>query len=239
MPKIKIFLWQLCHRALPSRGTLLRRGIHLDPLCPACNTDLEDTDHIFLQCPMAQKVWEMAVAHQWLRSIPFAHSMSTLQAGLQLLAHHPQPQLSRIVLLLWSIWKSRSALIFRNEAPSLMGTLLRAKRNWAEWKLRTSPSFFPSSSPRSHNLSSQAQPSHHIRWKPLNGGSIKINFERSNLQQARRQGSSFVIGKEDSLWRVHVLWRTPQFVLLKLRYARWYQHCFAKWLPEDPSRRRN
>ena len=115
------FLWQLCHRALPSRGTLLRRGIHLDPLCPACNTDLEDTDHIFLQCPMAQKVWEMAVAHQWLRSIPFAHSMSTLQAGLQLLAHHPQPQLSRIVLLLWSMWKSRNGLIFRNEAPPRWG----------------------------------------------------------------------------------------------------------------------
>jgi len=66
MPKLKIFLWQLCHNALPSRGTLLRRGIQLDPLCLACTTDIEDTDHIFLCCPIAHKMWELAVTHQWI-----------------------------------------------------------------------------------------------------------------------------------------------------------------------------
>ena len=63
MPKVKIFMWQLCHKALPSRGTLFCRGIPLDPLCPACNTALEDTDHIFLQCPLAQKVWDLSLIH--------------------------------------------------------------------------------------------------------------------------------------------------------------------------------
>jgi len=78
MPKIKVFLWQLCHKALPSRGTLLRRGIQLDPLCPACNTEIEDTDHIFIHCPMAQKVWEMAVTQQWISTHPFPRSGSSL-----------------------------------------------------------------------------------------------------------------------------------------------------------------
>ena len=77
MPKIKKFLWQLCHKALPSRGTLFRRGIQLDPLCPACATDLEDSDHIFIHCSMAQKVWEIAVAHQWLPHLPFAPGVFT------------------------------------------------------------------------------------------------------------------------------------------------------------------
>ena len=188
MPKIKIFLWQLCHRALPSRGTLFRRGIHLDPLCPACNTALEDTDHIFLQCPLAQKVWDMAVAHKWLPSIPFAHPAATLQDGLQSLSHNPHSQLSRIVLILWSIWKSRNALIFRNVVPSPMGALLRAKRNWAEWKLRTTPSSVPSSTPGSHNLPSQARSSHHIRWKLPYGGFIKINFDGSHSSAGAAAG---------------------------------------------------
>ena len=60
-----------------------------------------------------------------------------------------------------------------------MGTLLRAKRNWAEWKLRTTPSSVPSSTQGSHNLPYHSQPSHHIRWQPLYGGFIKINFDGS------------------------------------------------------------
>jgi len=188
MPKVKVFLWQLCHRALPSRGTLFRRGIHLDPFCPACNNALEDTDHIFLQCPLAQKVWDMAVAHKWLPSIPFAHPAATLQDGLQSLSHNPHSQLSRIVLILWSIWKSRNALIFRNVVPSPMGTVLRAKRNWAEWKLRTTHSSVPSSTPGSHNLPSQARSSHHIRWKLPYGGFIKINFDGSHSSAGAAAG---------------------------------------------------
>jgi len=100
MPKIKIFLWQLCHNALPSRGTLLRRGLQIDPLCSTCFADIEDLDHIFRHCPMAHKVWDMAVAHQWLPNIPFHHPGSSLREELHLLAHNQYPRLSRVVLLL-------------------------------------------------------------------------------------------------------------------------------------------
>jgi len=103
MPKIKIFLWQLCHNALPSKGTLLRRGIQLDPLCLACNTDIEDTDHIFLRCPIVQKVWELAMLHQWIPNSPFAHQGPSLREELHLLAQNQYPHLTRVVVLLWSI----------------------------------------------------------------------------------------------------------------------------------------
>jgi len=36
MPKIKIFLWQVCHNALLVRGILFRRGCHIEPQCPLC-----------------------------------------------------------------------------------------------------------------------------------------------------------------------------------------------------------
>ena len=147
MPKIKIFLWQLCHNSLPSRSTLLRRGIQLDPLCPACSNDLEDSNHTFLHCPMAHKVWDMAVAYPWLPNLSFTQLVSSLCEELHSLANNRYPRLSRVVLLLWSIWKSSNALVFRNEISSPMGTLLRAKCSWAEWKLRTSPSFYPSTIP--------------------------------------------------------------------------------------------
>ena len=36
IPKLKIFLWQLCHLSLPTKGTLSKRGLNIDPVCPFC-----------------------------------------------------------------------------------------------------------------------------------------------------------------------------------------------------------
>jgi len=142
---------------------------------------------------MANAVWDMAVTHQWLPNLPFNHPGSTLREELHLLAQSQFPWLSRVVLLLWSIWKSRNAFIFKNEVPSSMGTILRAKCNWAEWKLRTtslSGSFYtPSHSPqiiRRHPL-----PLHHIGWKLPQGGSIKLNFD--GTKSAAGAAAGFVL----------------------------------------------
>jgi len=121
MPKIRVFLWQLCHNSLPSRGTLLRREIQLDPICPACLNDIEDTDHIFLHCPLAKHTWDLTVVHHWLPSFPFVSLSLPTRDQLHDLALQKSPLLTRVALLLWSIWKSRNAYIFNNEPLSLWG----------------------------------------------------------------------------------------------------------------------
>jgi len=193
LPKIRVFLWQLCHNALPVRGTLFHRGLHIDPLCPTCSTETEDLDHLFMHCPMANAVWEMAVVHQWLPHLPFNHSGSTLREELHLLAQSQFPWLTRVVLILWSIWKSRNALIFRKEIPSSVGTLLRAKRNWAEWKLRTTSltgSFYtPSHTPPS--IHHHPLHLHHIGWKLPQGGFVKLNFD--GTKSAAGAAAGFVL----------------------------------------------
>jgi len=69
-----------------------------------------------------------------------------------------------------------------------MGTLLRAKRIWAEWKLRTSPSPSTSSTSGFRTPTSQTQPSHHIRWNLPHGGFIKINFDGSHSSAGAAAG---------------------------------------------------
>ena len=66
MPKIKIFLWQMCHNALPIRGTLLRRGCRIDPQCPLCLTDIETANHLFDECLQTKEVWDLARHHNWI-----------------------------------------------------------------------------------------------------------------------------------------------------------------------------
>jgi len=193
MPKIKIFLWQLCHNSLPTRGTLLRRGLQLDPTCPACLHDIEDTDHIFLHCPMVRQTWDLAAMHHWLPILPAFSSDLSIRDHLHDLANQKSPHLARIALLLWSIWKSRNALIFKHENPNAMGTLLRAKRSWAEWKLRTSNSLtFPSRySQPSHLNHHPPKIIHYIRWKSPAGGDIKINCD--GAKSPRGTSAGFII----------------------------------------------
>ena len=177
MPKLKVFLWQLCHASLPTRGVLFTRGLHIDPLCPHCHSEIEDAEHLFLGCHAVQHVWRLANDHTWLKiNIPldYHHSVQDWLATLRLSTH--LFKMDRLVSLLWSIWKSRNNAVFRKESSNPVITLIRAKRACAEWRVR-------------HALSHSLQPSHlrfplpnhkksyWVAWHKPQGGFIKINFD--------------------------------------------------------------
>jgi len=71
-PKIKIFLWQMLHNALPMRGVLVQRGMLIDPTCPLCMNNIESNDHLFWECPSIKRVWRLALQHKWLQ-LPGIH----------------------------------------------------------------------------------------------------------------------------------------------------------------------
>jgi len=175
MPKSKIFLQQFCHNALPSRANLLRKGIQVDPICPACLAEIEDIDHLFVGCPMVKKTWDLAVSHNWLLSFPFPHLPTSIREGLHDLYTKRSISLTRVVILLWSIWKICNTMIFNHDIPKPMDSLVRAKHNWAEWRLRTSGSHLcslhPPSTPPFH------KPTQLIGWRSPLGGYIKLNFD--------------------------------------------------------------
>ena len=88
MPKLKMFLWQLCHASLPTRGTLLKRELQINPLCPLCRDDIEDMEHLFLRCPIVHEVWQLAHAHNrvslWFRQI----TLIAYSLGSPICVHH-------------------------------------------------------------------------------------------------------------------------------------------------------
>ena len=66
MPKVKIFLGQMCHNALPVRGTLLREGCRIEQQCSRCLNDIETTDHLFGECLRTGLIWDLAIQHKWI-----------------------------------------------------------------------------------------------------------------------------------------------------------------------------
>ena len=56
--KIRIFLWQMMRKRLPSSDNIHRRHGPSNGLCSLCG-DFEDTNHIFFGCVLARFMWSI------------------------------------------------------------------------------------------------------------------------------------------------------------------------------------
>lgn len=56
--RVKIFAWLLFRDRLNSKSNLQRKHIVTDSLCPRCGYDGETSSHIFLNCPLSQRIWQ-------------------------------------------------------------------------------------------------------------------------------------------------------------------------------------
>ena len=55
--KIRVFLWLFLRRRLMTRSLRQRWYPHSSADCALCGASLEDCDHLFIKCPLAQAVW--------------------------------------------------------------------------------------------------------------------------------------------------------------------------------------
>jgi len=58
MPKVLITVWRVLLDRLPTTGNLIRRGVSVDSsLCVLCKVSEESSQHLFLDCEHAQRIW--------------------------------------------------------------------------------------------------------------------------------------------------------------------------------------
>ncbi|CAA7019013.1 unnamed protein product [Microthlaspi erraticum] len=110
--KIKLFLWKILQKALPTCENLLNRG-HFDNTCCIHCGELETTEHLFFRCKFAQKVWSLAPfgKNLDLSSISFEASINVLKRLVCL----PPIRISSGPLfpwICWTIWTARNYRIF-------------------------------------------------------------------------------------------------------------------------------
>ena len=105
-----------------------------NPLCPLCGATPETTQHICLQCPFAQRVWELVQV--WTHDLV---TKPTVDANIedwwiQSLQNIPKEQrrtkAAVIMYTAWNLWKERNKRIFEAEEADRVAGQLTLSSVW-------------------------------------------------------------------------------------------------------------
>ncbi|XP_018461258.1 uncharacterized protein LOC130507194 [Raphanus sativus] len=134
-PKIQHFLWKANSKALPVGSLIESRGISVSPECKRCGAR-ETELHVLLQCPFAERVWELTPClHK--PTITGITSVSALLQHCCKLISLPPVGLGSTPLypwLLWVLWTNRNKLVFDNKYYSEESTVLKAIQDARAWQ---------------------------------------------------------------------------------------------------------
>jgi hypothetical protein len=135
-PKHKIFSWILLHGKLNTRDRLRIRHMALDSYnCENCIWQHRETPcNLFLRCNFALRCWASTGIQAPRISCP-------KRALARLTKQVPKEcAIEIVILMLWSIWKSRNAWIFKNTPPTMEGSrnYLRTELHHLQFRLKPS-----------------------------------------------------------------------------------------------------
>ena len=115
LPKHKVFTWLMINDRLNTRDLMIRKHWQLNSSsdCVLCNhQELEDRDHLFLECPFAQRCWSFLKVN-WIQRGSLLDSLLATRAG------HTGPCFLEVAIsAIWNLWKCRNDFIFEQLVPS-------------------------------------------------------------------------------------------------------------------------
>lgn len=137
--KHKVFFWLLLQDRLSTRDLLRRRNMELDSYtCELCILQRPETvAHLFLHCNFAKACWDfIGVSVTTIRTVPqiFRKIKDKLSVPFFM---------EIIILMTWSIWKTRNDWIFNGIDPSVQECRRRLQTELTLLLLRARPDHLP------------------------------------------------------------------------------------------------
>ncbi|XP_057425675.1 uncharacterized protein LOC130719041 [Lotus japonicus] len=119
IPRVKEVVWRICVDAIPTRASLRRRSLDVDPSCPVCGQEEESASHLFLQCPLARGCW-------------FVHLGVHVEAGMEImdfmravLRERDSWVISQVQTVLYCLWEARNRWLFEERRADCQTVLDR------------------------------------------------------------------------------------------------------------------
>ena len=139
---MNILIWRVLLDRIPTRLNLSNKGIDIPSvLCPFCSNDVETSQHIFLACDIAERIWKLIF--KWL-NIPFFSAANVgvifqFIDGLHLKSTKKMCIEGIFCCTIWTIWKYRNDLVFssgQNRSDFLFDFIVSQSHIWASNKCR-------------------------------------------------------------------------------------------------------
>ncbi|KAK8629910.1 hypothetical protein V6N13_078727 [Hibiscus sabdariffa] len=190
-PKIRAFLWKLCHNILPTRGVLSNQfhgAFSSSPACSRCGENFECSEHCLFFCPFAQAVWRASGFNytpdpigfpgfaKWWSDLLFHPVNKIMSLHCELLA-----------FLCWHIWKVRNNFLFSGCIESPIEVWQKAERPAAEFaQIWDEP-----------NKENAHQELPRASWTPPINGYVKINCDASVSQEPQAATTAAILRDSD------------------------------------------
>ena len=113
----QLCVWKAMLDKLPTRLNLVKRGIIIPTnLCPLCKKAEESVQHVFINCEVAQKVWDNCDRWIGISSVR-QHTIVNHYQNFYLLCYNRKANVvwkSVWVAVVWEIWYHRNRIVFKN-----------------------------------------------------------------------------------------------------------------------------
>ena len=114
--KVRVFLWQLVRKRLPTRANIAHRHGPSTGACALCG-EYEDSNHIFFMCPLAKFMWSA------VRELLHCDWNPSCFADLYRMLNSTRAQTRRVLwiccaALCWSQWTTRNKFTLERTFPS-------------------------------------------------------------------------------------------------------------------------
>ncbi|CAL1387091.1 unnamed protein product [Linum trigynum] len=130
-PKLKVFVWQILNRILPTTEALFERKVPILPRCPVCWDGPETMEHLFLDCPVARALWGLSGLEYLGEGLP-RHTFPLFLKRLMALIQQP-PLFMAVVAVLWRIWRSRNWVVFEGKQFGFPALMRQFSQQYEEW----------------------------------------------------------------------------------------------------------
>lgn len=115
-PKFKHFLWRVLRGCHPTRVKLQDKGVSYENLCSYCNTNLENSWHIFFGYKQVHEYWR--TTRVWSYISNEVQIAKTIKGSVFKLLHKLSQSIQvKFVMLLWNIWHHRNDKIWNYIDP--------------------------------------------------------------------------------------------------------------------------
>ncbi|XP_074313726.1 uncharacterized protein LOC141648918 [Silene latifolia] len=123
IPRVKMFFWQLCSDAIPTKDNIARRARIGDGMCPICCSEMESCLHLVKGCGWVGGVWDGL----GVKIKKEAGNDRVREWVEDMWREMEEEERGRFMMGCWAIWEARNKWVFEGRRVMVMDVIKRVE----------------------------------------------------------------------------------------------------------------